>query len=177
MLKVSHRKVLKSPVHRGIYQDPLRTGKENIKTDLNPELLRLRESIQDLLLESSRGHLTGPEVIRDLRGGLQSGTLGHREGIPEADLNPEADPDPEEDILGPGLPALAEYLQDDSDPGRQVPVGVVADLGIAIFRKFTAEDILRGGVRPQEEGPGVQLGEFLFYRAPTVSPPWPRWRN
>lgn len=169
--------MLKSQVHRGSCQDPLRTGKENFKTDLNPELLRLRESIQDLLLESSLGHPIGPEVIRDLRGGLQRGTLGHREDILEADLDPEADPDPGEDILGPDLLALAEYLQDDSDPGRQVPVGVVADLGTAIFRKFTAEDILRGGVRPQEEGHGVQLGEFLFYRVSTVSPPWPRWRN
>ena len=169
--------MLKSQVHRGSCQDPLRTGKENFKTDLNPELLRLRESIQDLLLESSLGHPIGPEVIRDLRGGLQRGTLGHREDILEADLDPVADPDPGEDILGPGLLALAEYLQDDSDPGRQVPVGVVADLGTAIFRKFTAEDILRGGVRPQEEGHGVQLGEFLFYRVPAVSPPWPRWRN
>ena len=169
--------MLKSQVHRGSCQDPLRTGKENFKTDLNPELLRLRESIQDLLLESSLGHPTGPEVIRDLRGGLQRGTLGHREDILEADLDPEADPDPGEDILGPDLLALAEYLQDDSDPGRQVPVGVVADLGTGIFRKFTAEDILRGGVRPQEEGHGVQLGEFLFYRVSTVSPPWPRWRN
>lgn len=177
MLKVSHRKMLKSQVHRGSCQDPLRTGKENFKTDLNPELLRLRESIQDLLLESSLGHPIGPEVIRDLRGGLQRGTLGHREDILEADLDPEADPDPGEDILGPDLLALAEYLQDDSDPGRQVPVGVVADLGTGIFRKFTAEDILRGGVRPQEEGHGVQLGEFLFYRVSTVSPPWPRWRN
>jgi len=169
--------MLKSQVHRGSCQDPLRTGKENFKTDLNPELLRLRESIQDLLLESSLGHPIGPEVIRDLRGGLQRGTLGHREDILEADLDPEADPDPGEDILGPDLLALAEYLQDDSDPGRQVPVGVVADLGTGIFRKFTAEDILRGGVRPQEEGHGVQLGEFLFYRVSTVSPPWPRWRN
>ena len=174
MLKVSHRKMLKSQVHRGSCQDPLRTGKENFKTDLNPELLRLRESIQDLLLESSLGHPIGPEVIRDLRGGLQRGTLGHREDILEADLDPEADPDPGEDILGPDLLALAEYLQDDSDPGRQVPVGVVADLGTGIFRKFTAEDILRGGVRPQEEGHGVQLGEFLFYQVSTVSPPRPR---